>query len=254
MTRPVAILTGLGRRSGIAFGIATRLVADGWDLAVSHWSPHDARYGRDDETPGMVAELQEGGARVVATELDFADADAVVAFARTAADEIGAASALVLCHAEGVDSDVFTTTVESFDRHHAVNARAAWLLIREFALRRPERRADGGVLDNGAIVALTSDHVTHNLPYGASKGSLDRIVQGAAGELGVRGIRANIVNPGPVDTGWMDDAIRASGVARQPTGRLGTPADVAQTVAWLVSPESAWVTGQLIKADGGFSS
>ena len=76
----------------------------------------------------------------------------------------------------------------------------------------------------------------------------------AARELGPRGISANVINPGPVDTGWMDDALRESLTLQQPGGRLGTPADVAGTVAFLLSPEGRWVSGQLIKADGGFSA
>jgi 3-oxoacyl-[acyl-carrier protein] reductase len=72
--------------------------------------------------------------------------------------------------------------------------------------------------------------------------------------LGHLGIRANVVNPGPIDTGWMDDALRERLAQRQPTGRLGTPADVARIVSFLLSDEGAWTTGQLIHADGGFSA
>jgi 3-oxoacyl-[acyl-carrier protein] reductase len=64
----------------------------------------------------------------------------------------------------------------------------------------------------------------------------------------------NAVNPGPVDTGWMNDDIRAGVARRQPTGRLGTPADVAKLVAFLLSEEGAWTTGQVIHTDGGYSS
>ena len=126
-----------------------------------------------------------------------------------------------------------------------VNARASWQLVAAFA-----RQTTGG----GAIVALTSDHTAFNLPYGASKGALDRIVLAAARELGPLGIRANVVNPGPVDTGWMDDALRTELARRQPSGRLGTPADVARIVSFLLSDDGAWTTGQLIHADGGFSN
>jgi 3-oxoacyl-[acyl-carrier protein] reductase len=155
---------------------------------------------------------------------------------------------LFLSHAESRDSAILDTTIESFDRHMAVNARASWLLIRAFAENVGE--GEGG----GAIVALTSDHAAFNLPYGASKGALDRIVVAAARELGERGIRANAVNPGPVDTGWMDDDIRASVARRTPAGRLGTPEDVARLVAFLLSDDGAWTTGQLIHTDGGYSS
>jgi 3-oxoacyl-[acyl-carrier protein] reductase len=75
---------------------------------------------------------------------------------------------MVLAHAESVDSDILTTTVDSFDRHMAINARASWLLIRAFARQFPAGAA-------GRIVALTSDRTPFNLPYGASKGALDRI-------------------------------------------------------------------------------
>src|SRR4029453_6010708 len=111
----------------------------------------------------------------------------------------------------------------------AVNARASWQLVAAFARQIP----DGG----GAIVALTSDHTAWNLPYGASQGPLDRIVLAAAGERGHLGIRANVVNPGPVDTGWMNDDIRAEVARSQPTGRIGTPADVARLVAFLLSDD-----------------
>ena len=110
--------------------------------------------------------------------------------------------------------------MESFDRHFAVNARASWLLIREFA------RARAPVHGAGRIVAMTSDHVVGNLPYGATKGALDRLVIAAARELAHLGMTANVVNPGPVDTGWMDDALREGIREASPSagaGRRGTP-------------------------------
>ena len=246
--RPAALITGVGRRAGIAAGIAERLADDGWDLALSYWRPYDADQAwasADDEPERIAGDLRGRGARIVLLPGDLAEPsepDRVVAEARGA---LGPLRGLVLSHAESRDSSILDTTVASFDRHMAVNARASWQLVAAFA-----RQAQGG----GSIVALTSDHAAHNLPYGASKGALDRIVFAAARELGERGIRANAVNPGPVDTGWMDDALRAELARRQPTGRLGTPADVARIVSFLLSDDGAWTTGQLIHADGGFSS
>lgn len=212
--RKVCLLTGAGRAGSIAHGIARGLAESGWDLGLVTLLAYDREvFGTPSgELSELVTELRERGAEV---------------------------------HSHSIDSSILDTTPEAFDRHFAVNARAAWLLIRAFA----NQVGPSG----GAVVALTSDHVIHNLPYGASKGALDRIVVAAAGELGHLGIRANSVNPGPIDTGWMDDGIRASGLARQPTGRLGTPADIARLVRFLVSEDGSWVTGQLIKSDGGFS-
>ena len=243
MTRPLAIITGVGRAAGIGAGIARTLVADGWDVVLSHWTPYDERV--NDGSTGLAGLLAELGEHAIAIPVDLERSDAAATLF-AALKGRGAASALVLSHAESVDSGILDTTIESFDRHFAVNTRASWLLIAEFARQVP---ADGG-----AIVALTSDHTTFNLPYGASKGALDRIVIAAARELGHLGIRSNALNPGPVDTGWMTDAVRASAIERQPTGRLGTPADVADLVAFLVSPKGRWVTGQLLYADGGFAA
>jgi 3-oxoacyl-[acyl-carrier protein] reductase len=243
MPRPLAIITGVGRAAGIGAGIARTLVADGWDVVLTHWTPYDDRVNNG--STGLADLLAELGERAISIPIDLERADAAATLF-TSLKGRGAASALVLSHAESVDSGILDTTVESFDRHFAVNTRASWLLIAEFARQAPT--------DGGAIVALTSDHTTFNLPYGASKGALDRIVIAAARELGPLGIRSNVLNPGPVDTGWMTDAVRASAIERQPTGRLGTPADVADLVAFLVSPRGRWVTGQLLHADGGFAA
>ncbi len=243
-----ALVTGVGRAGSIAHGIARALAADGWSLGLVTLPSYDREvFGTSpNELDQFVAELRGLDADVHVIEGDLSDLDTPARLVDEAVGRLGILDALVLSHSHSIDSSILDTTPESWDRHFAVNARAAWLMIRAFA----EQAGPTG----GAIVALTSDHVIHNLPYGASKGALDRLVVAAAGELGHRGIRANSVNPGPIDTGWMDDAIRASGLARQPTGRFGTPADTAQLVRFLVSDEGAWITGQLIKSDGGFST
>jgi 3-oxoacyl-[acyl-carrier protein] reductase len=151
----------------------------------------------------------------------------------------------VLAHSESVESTILGTEVESFDRHFAVNTRAAWLLIREFA------RQFAGPHGTGRIIALTSDHTAGNLPYGASKGALDRIVIAAATELSHLGISANCINPGPTDNGWMSQQQKAELTARTPLGRLGQPGDAANLIAFLCSAEGGWINGQLLHSDGG---
>jgi 3-oxoacyl-[acyl-carrier protein] reductase len=168
---------------------------------------------------------------------------------RPLAFETGGLRGLVLSHCESVDSSVLTTTVESWDRHFQVNARAAWLLIKAFAEQLP---AEATAEVTGRIVALTSDHSAHNLPYGASKGALDRVVIAAAVELAGRGIRANVINPGPIDTGWMTPGIHQMALAQTPAGRIGTPADTADLVRFLMSDAGGWITGQVLYSNGGF--
>lgn len=249
MKPKTALITGVGRTVGIGAGIAKALAADGWDLVLNYWQPYDARmpWGvQPDDVATLSAELESAGARVWAVPADLADPSAVERLMARIAQEAGPLEGMVLSHSESVDSGILDTSLESFDKHFAVNSRASWQLVAAFA-----RQATA---DGGAIVALTSDHTAFNLPYGASKGALDRMVIAAARELGGQGISANVLNPGPVDTGWMDDTTRTALTALQPGGRLGTPADVAPTVAFLLSPGGRWVSGQLIKADGGFSA
>ena len=74
----------------------------------------------------------------------------------------------------------------------------------------------------------------------------------AAVELAGRGIRANVINPGPIDTGWMTPEIRERGVAQTPVGRLGTSADTADLVRFLMSDAGGWITGQVLYSNGGF--
>jgi 3-oxoacyl-[acyl-carrier protein] reductase len=247
--RPVALVTGVGRTVGIGAGIALQLAASGRDIAFTYWRPYDDRmpWGRQAGATGAVnAALAERGAATAGIEADLADPEAVPMIFDEAEHRLGHVTALVMCHCESVDSGLLDTTVESFDRHFAVNARATWLLIREYG------RRFRGTHGTGRIISLTSDHTVGNLPYGASKGALDRITLAAAHEFAHLGVTANVINPGPVDTGWMSDVLRAGVQGRTPLGRLGTPQDTAHLVDFLCSPHGGWINGQLVNSNGGF--
>ncbi|GAA3091014.1 SDR family oxidoreductase [Streptomyces roseofulvus] len=248
--RPVALVTGVGRTVGIGAGVALRLAQAGWNVAFTYWTPYDARmaWGVEADAADSIARaLAERGADTAAVEADLADPGAPEHVFDEVEQRLGGVTALVMCHCESVDSGLLDTTLESFDRHFAVNARATWLLIREYGRRFT------GTPGSGRIIALTSDHTVGNLPYGASKGALDRITLAAAHELAHLGITANVVNPGPVDTGWMSDAVREQVLSRTPLGRLGTPQDAAHLVDFLCTPEGQWINGQLLMSNGGLA-
>jgi len=247
--RPVVLVTGVGRRIGIGAGLAEGMAATGWDVAFTYFSGYDDRmpWGQDlaarDEITGVLA---GHGARVFSVEADFEDVAAPAEVFRLANEALGSVQALVMSHCESVDSGILDTTIESFDRHFAVNARATWLLIKAFAEQYDAPYGDG------RIVALTSDHTVGNLPYGASKGALDRITLAAGQELSHLGITANVINPGPIDTGWMAPEMVEQFAAENPLKRAGRPVDTANLVAFLCSPEGGWINSQLLTSNGGW--
>ncbi|MCE7010806.1 SDR family oxidoreductase [Kibdelosporangium philippinense] len=246
--RPLALVTGAGRSAGIAASVVLNLAKAGWDVAFTYWTPYDARmeWGIEQGAPAQLrTKVVALGARTLAVEADLSDPAAPSQLFDSVEAELGNVTALVLCHCESVDSGLLDTTVESFDRHFAVNARATWLLIREYGLRF---RGQHG---SGRIISLTSDHTAGNLPYGASKGAMDRITLAAARELAQLGVACNAVNPGPTDTGWMTDELKADMIRSTPLGRLGVPQDCANLVTFLCSPEGGWINAQLLQSDGG---
>jgi len=231
---PVALITGVGRKIGIGASVAEGLADDGWDVATAGWRSYDDRMPwRADNAP------------LARFETDLSDPNAPKSLIGEVVHQVGPIRALVLCHCESVDSDIRSTSVESFDRHMAVNARATWLLIKEFALQFT------GPPGTGRIISLTSDHTAGNLPYGASKGAMDRIVLAATVELADLGVTANVINPGPTSTGWMSPDVEAALLHRNVQPRLGLPGDCTNLVRFLCSDNGQWINGQLLYSDGG---
>ena len=167
-TRPLALITGVSRRAGIGAAIALHLAQDGWDIATTFWRPYDESmpWGSDPaDVTWLREQLAAHGAMTEAVEADLSLVETPALVFDVAEESIGPVTALVLSHCHGDSSHILDTTVDSFDMHFAVNARASWLLVREFGrrFRVPSSR--------GRIVAITSDHVAGNLPYGASRGA-----------------------------------------------------------------------------------
>ncbi|HUG84928.1 MAG TPA: SDR family oxidoreductase [Euzebya sp.] len=238
--RRIALVTGVGRRAGIGAAVVERLASDELDVAFTWWGAYDERmpWGGDREASStLAAAVGSHGVGCLAVEADLTRPEAPAEVFDSVEDRLGPISVLVMCHSESVDSGILDTTVESFDRHFAVNARATWLLVREAGLRFP------GPHGSGRIIALTSDHTVGNLPYGASKGALDRITLAAAHELAHLGVTANVINPGATDTGWMTEEQLAEVAAATPLGRVGQPSDAANLVSFLCSADGGWVKG-----------
>ncbi|WP_431245268.1 SDR family oxidoreductase [Leifsonia xyli] len=249
-SRPVMFVTGASRPESIGAAIARNQASLGWDVAFAFWDDYDASmpWGAHERAHDAFAdELRALGARALPVAVDLSHPESPAFALERIRAALGPVQALVASHAHSVDSGLLDTSVEAFDAHFAVNTRGTWLLIKAFAEQFPS--AASGL---GRIVALTSDHTAHNVPYGASKGALDRIVKAAAVELAHLGITANLINPGPIDTGWMTPDLAESLAAETALGRLGRPQDTADLVAFLLSASGGWITGQLLHSNGGF--
>ena len=258
----VAVVTGVSRRAGIGYAIARRLAGLGASLVLHHYAPHDrdqpwgADPGGIEAVIGGVTEALAGpDAAVWHQETDLSDPDSPSRLVESAAATSRFLDILICNHARsGGDGPLGTLTAEMLDAHWAVNTRASILLAQAFAAQHEDSRP------GGRIVFMTSGQdlgpMTGEVAYAASKGALASITQTLADQIAERGITVNTVNPGPVDTGYaaFADQPEAHEIVRRhfPSGRWGTPDDPARLIAWLVTDEAAWITGQVINTEGGF--
>ena len=244
----VAIVTGVSRRAGIGFAIAQRLLADGLNLLIHSWAPHDAvqPHGADP----VIEALGGLGPRLDHLEADFEDPAAPGRVVTRAIETYGALDVLIANHAHSSAQTLEQLSVGELDRAWAVNTRAVVLLVQAFAARHDDARPDGRV-----VLFTSGQHLgpmAAELPYVISKGAVHQMTASLADALAGRGVTVNTINPGPVDSGWPSQERRELGALSFPGGRWGRPEDIAAVVGWLASSDAGWITGQVINAEGGF--
>jgi 3-oxoacyl-[acyl-carrier protein] reductase len=240
------------RKAGIAAAVARALTADGWNVAATGWRAYDATEpwgSRREDAHEIVAELREHGVTTAFYEDDVGDPDAPARVFDAAEQAVGPVDALVAAHAHSHAGGLLETSLEEWDRHVDVNARATFLLCGEFG------RRFSGEPGTGRIVAFTSaPPLAGEIAYAASKGAIEWLVLSAGAELAPRGITVNAVDPGPTDTGWLGRELYEAMREASPLGRLGRPEDSAALVAFLCSPAGGWINGQVLHCDGGWST
>ncbi|HKG24233.1 MAG TPA: SDR family oxidoreductase [Thermomicrobiales bacterium] len=251
--RRVALVTGASRRNGIGAAICRALAAAGNDVAFTHWQRYDQQFpwgARSEDPETLLEELRATGVRAEAFEVDLSQPETPPRLFGLVTERLGPVAILINNAAYSTQDGWEALDAATLDAHYAVNIRGMALLSVELA-----RRWEGS--SGGRIINMTSGQSLGPMPtelaYAATKGAVEAITRSLADGVAQLGITVNAVNPGPTDTGWIDDDLRTALLPMFPTGRIGTPEDAARAVAFLASEEAAWITGQVIHSEGGFA-
>lgn len=235
-----AIVTGAA--SGIGREIARILVERGAQVFAADLDPSAAPEG----SHAVVADVSAPG-----------DMDRVVS---AALERTGRVDALFNNAGIGSTTNVLDCSAEEWDRLFAVNARGVFLGIKA-ALPSMLERGAGTIVNTASIAGLVG--LRNRAAYCATKGAVIALTRQVAIQYAGTGIRCNCICPGTVDTPWVerllgaaDDPVaeRATLVARQPIGRLGTPEEIAKAALYLASDDAAFATGTVLVIDGGLTA
>lgn len=246
----VALVTGASRSIGIGAAICRRLADDGANVAFTHFLSYDQEmYGSPEDGPEELRrELEASGVRAASIAIDLSRPGIAGGLFGQVEASLGPVDILINNAAYSTHDAWDTLTEASWDMHLGVNARATAMLTVEFA-RRFCKGSGGRVVNFSSGQHLGS--MPNELAYASSKGAIIALSTSIAPDLIRRGITINVINPGPTDTGWMEPDFKRRLEASVPSGRVSTPDDAARLVAWLVSEEGRWVTGQVINSEGG---
>src|SRR5580698_1946068 len=240
LANKVALVTGGSR--GIGAAIAKRLAADGASVAITYAS--DAKSASD-----VVKAIELAGGKAVAIQADAANAEAVKAAVEKAVATLGRLDVLVNNAGTAIPKKFEDTTLEELDRVININIRGVFVAT-QAALKHLNN--NGRIINIGSCVGERM--MTPGLvPYSATKGAVKMFTQGLSREVGDRGITVNNVQPGPIDT-ELNPAAGDWAVPQKAAtalGRYGTVDEVAALVAFVASPESAYITGTSLTVDGG---
>ena len=244
LTGKVAIVTGASK--GIGAGIAKALGAAGASVVVNYSS---SKEGAD----RVVAAIASKGGKAIPVQADVSKEADVQRLFKETKKAFGSLDVLVNNAGVYQFTPLESVTEAEFHRQFGTNVLGLILATREAAKYfGPE---GGSVINIGSVASRLTPPAS--VVYSATKGAVDAVTHVLSKELGPKKIRVNSINPGVVETegfhaaGFSGSDFEKNAVAQTPLGRTGRPGDIAPLAVFLASPESQWVTGQILLASGG---
>lgn len=241
--RQVALVTGAGR--GIGAVIAKVLAINGYDIALHYWD-------NEEGARALAEDIAEKGKRVELIKGDLTLDGIPHAVVDEAVSRFGQVDALVNNAGLTISNQFLQFEQSAVEHSYRINFLAPYLCAQRCAKQMMEK----GI--RGAIVNITSVHyeraTDRDSAYGAMKAALARATESMAYELAPHGVRVNAIAPGRIRTSSSELTEIDHAINRAiPLRRSGMSDDIAQTVAWLISPAASYVTGTTIRVDGGMN-
>lgn len=233
----VAIVTGAS--NGIGRAIAERLADNGAIVVVNYSKSAE-------KAQQVVAGIQAKGGKALAVQADMSQVTDARRLVVDTVKQFNRLDILVNNSGKFMPKLLEETTEEDFNSVIALNAKGPYFAMQEAARV---------LKDGGRIVNISTGGTHLHFPgataYLGSKAALEQYTKGLAQELAPKGITVNTVSPGFTETGMMTEEYRQIGIQLSPMKRLGVPKDIADVVAFIVSEEARWLTGQTIQVGGG---
>lgn len=253
MIRKIAIVTGVSRLQGIGRSICVELAKRDFDIFFTYWTNYDKQmpWGISLDEPDMIEkEIIDLGVSCHKMELDLSLDNSIEMLLNEVDNKIGFPSVLINNATYSTSTNIDNLTASELDKHYFVNLKAVTLLTTGFIKRFK-------FTNGGRIINLTSGQslgqMSDEIAYAITKGAIETLTYTISQKAAQKGITVNAVNPGPTDTGWMDENLRNEIINKTAMKRIGMPIDAARLIGFLASDEAEWITGQVIHSEGGFT-